>query len=312
MRFLGLLPFALLLPVACTDPLEGNEDPPPDEEIPVGQEGGACSSEGLCDTGLVCANGICALDPLGEGEGEECPDGSQPRPEYCSFEDENCDGQNNEDLDCTFLAHGRDVLYRVDPFREVVTIASQVTLPGNSGLLDADRDPDGSIVTATADGIYVVYDGALLEIASIEAPPFTTGLAINDEGVLYLTNNDGEDSAAWKVDTETDEVTLFGSLAPYASSGDCVVTKDERLLMTSPDPADETAPDLLVEISQANAAATPIGPVGFDKVYGLSASWNHLFGVTDAGDVLLINPDTGAGELLFSTEFQFWGASNGD
>ncbi|MBN2357841.1 MAG: hypothetical protein JXR83_00210 [Deltaproteobacteria bacterium] len=233
--------------------------------------------------------------------------------ERCSFVDENCDQQNNEGLDCTFVACGSSVLYRIDPFRQTVTQSTQVTLPDSHGLLDIDIDTNGQLMAVTANGLYAVSSsGQMSLVANVTTPTNTNGMAIDSHGAIFITNKDGVNSGAYTVDRATGSLTLIGDLTPYVSSGDCVQTKDDSLYMTAPNPADMSK-DLLVYVDSHTAATHSIGATGFGEVYGLSASFGFLFGVTDFGDVIEIDRSTGAGRLLFhSSGLRFWGAANGD
>ena len=244
--------------------------------------------------------------------------------ELCSFDDEDCDGDNNENLDCTFLAAGEDKLYKIDPFAQTINLWNTVQLPDEHGLLDIDTDPSGRLIAATNNGLYIVNgDGSMQLLQQIAVPERTNGLAINSHGTIFLTNKPyaGDSQAgAFAVDALTGDMQRLGDLAPYESSGDCVTLKDDSLLMTAPDPDTQFDPenpyarhDLLVYIDSNTAATRLIGDTGFGKIYGLSASFDLLFGVTDNGKVLQIDSSTGAATQLFEdANIRFWGAANGD
>jgi hypothetical protein len=247
--------------------------------------------------------------------GDDCDDsarGINPNSnELCSFEDENCSGTNNERLDCTFYAHGPNELYRVDPFAELVHPAGLIDTPSRFGVQDIDIDANGSIIGVTRrELLRLESDGTYEVLAAIETPANTNGLAINSSDQIFLTQKmpAGETSQAYTV-TLDGSVSVLGNLEPFQSSGDCVVLKDDSLLMTAP--GDDG--DILVYVDSRDASTRPIGAIGSIKVYGLSASFGYLFGVTDEGRVLLIDANTGAGEELFRREdLRFWGAANGD
>lgn len=263
----------------------------------------------------------CDLDNDGHDSvscgGDDCNDSDRDvnpgATERCSTVDENCDSENNEGLDCTFAACGRDVIYRIDPFAETVVESTQVTLPDIHGLLDIDIDTNGQLMAVTANGLYLISSsGQMNLLANVTTPTNTNGMAIDSRGTIFITNSDGENSGAFTVNRGSGALTLIGDLAPYVSSGDCVQTKDDSLYMTAPDPDDDSQ-DLLVYVESSTAATTSIGATGFDKVFGLSASWGRLYGVTDQGEVIQIDRQTGQGTLLFSAPtLRFWGAANGD
>ena len=245
--------------------------------------------------------------------GRDCDDRDRSRhpdsPERCSFVDENCSGINNEGLDCTFYAHGRSDLYRIDPFASRVMPAGAMRTPNSRSVLDIDIDPSGTLIGVTREELLSFDDQGRYEIiASIDTPANTNGLAIDSLGRIYLTQSETQDAQAFTVDLNGD-VNVLGNLSPYRSSGDCVVLKDDSLLMTAP----SDYGDILVYVDRRDATPRVLGTTGFDKVYGLSASFGYLFGATDEGRVLLIDSTTGEAEELFRrADLRFWGAANAD
>ena len=236
------------------------------------------------------------------------PDGT----ERCSFVDENCDGDNNEDLDCSFWAHGPRRLFSVDPFEQVVEEIGPTTLDGRRiSLFDIDIDPQGQLVGISSNQlIQLDNEGRGRTVARVRTPANINGLAIDSEGTIFLTQSSGRPAQAYTL-TMDGRLDSLGDLTPYASSGDCVVLKDDSLLMTSRNP--EGGNDLLVYVDSRSAQTRLIGTMGAPRVYALSASFGYLFGLTDEGRVLLVNDQTGATEELFrQAGVQFYGAANGD
>ena len=230
--------------------------------------------------------------------------------EICSFDDENCARGNNEDLDCTFFAHGPRDFYKVDPFAQTVEVLGEMTLNGNRvSLFDMDLNPEGELIGINGNRlIRFDRDGRGTTIANIETPASINGLAIDSQGTIFLTQSSGRPAQAYTV-TMDGVVSVVGSLDPYISSGDCVVLKDDSLLMT----ARGEDNDLLVYVDSRDATTRALGAMGASQVYGLSASFGYLFGLTNEGRVLLVNPDNGATQELFRhREARFWGAANGD
>jgi hypothetical protein len=317
MRYLACLcVMTCLLPAAsCAVAIE--PDPSPDGRSDVGEGEGEGEGEGD-NAGEGEGEGEPGCDADADGDGAcadlDCDDNESRRypgnTEHCDFIDNDCDDSLNNDLDCTFVAHSGSELFRVDPFAETVTPLGTVT--GGSSILDMDIDVDGTLLGVTFDGVVEITSANTLElVADIDAPSGTNGLAITGEGTLFLTTFGFGDAAAWRFDRPENTLTQVGVFpAGISSSGDCVVTKEEDLLMSARDDASPT--DILVEITAATGATTTVGPIGFSGVFGLSASFDFLFGVTELGEVLLIDRDTGAGELLFDTGFVFFGAANGD
>ena len=187
--------------------------------------------------------------------------------------------------------------------------AGAVRTPNNRSVLDIDIDPSGTLIGVTREELLSFDDQGRYEvIASVNTPSNTNGLAIDSLGRIYLTQSETDNAQAFTVDLNGD-VEVLGNLSPYRSSGDCVVLKDDSLLMTAP----SDYGDILVYVDRRDATPRVLGTTGFDKVYGLSASFGYLFGATDEGRVILIDTTTGDAEELFRrADLRFWGAANAD
>ena len=302
-------------------PFDAGSEGPVGEDAasPEQPDGGSGADHGSADGGPInCDEDRDGWDSEACG-GRDCNDqhrGVNPDArEVCDFDDNDCDQAFNEDLDCTFLAAGPSTLYRVDPFRERVDVLGEVDLPAGQTLLDMDTDPDGDVLGLTRNGLYDVQEnGRTRRLAQVSIDRYTNGMAIGGDGTIFLTSGDRNANRADLLDRNTGETTLLGNTAPFTSSGDCVVLKDESLLMSAKRPDGPQDTDWLVFVDRSDGSTEAIGSIGFDKVYGLSASFDYLFGLTDNGEVLLIDSNLGRGELLFQAPegLRFWGAANGD
>ena len=135
---------------------------------------------------------------------------------------------------------------------------------------------------------------------------FATGFAFDGVGVGFVTANED----LYSIDIENGVSGIVGQLGgpPYQSSGDCVVNKFNTLFMTSRHTSGE---DTLVSIDRATAVTTELGPIGFDEVFGLTFAYGKLYGMTRAGDLIDIDPNTGAGTLLKSfTGLSWYGSAS--
>ena len=66
--------------------------------------------------------------------------------------------------------------------------------------------------------------------------------------------------------------------------------------------------DVLVQVNAGSGTATIIGETGFVEIWGLAYWAGEIFGFTNGGQFVTIDPDTGAGTLVEQTGHQFWGA----
>ena len=106
------------------------------------------------------------------------------------------------------------------------------------------------------------------------------------------------------VDPATGVATLIGTPSA-ASSGDLAFLTGGTLYMSINDGA-----DALATVNPTNGVTTTVGSIGFTSVYGLVGSFGQLFGFTTAGQLLLINPLTGAGTQIASGGPDVFGAAS--
>jgi hypothetical protein len=162
----------------------------------------------------------------------------------------------------------------------------------------------------------VTYD-ALLEIDPMTAEcktiaPLPSGLTFNglsfirvDRGDEYLVATTAQ-GTVHRIDPVTGAATLIGSYGPgLQSSGDLVSVSGYGTLATVK--GDGT--DRLARIDPTTGAATIIGPIGFTHVWGIGFWKDKVFGFTDHGEFVLIDPNTGEGKLVErDSSAPFWGA----
>ncbi|AWV90899.1 putative metal-binding motif-containing protein [Bradymonas sediminis] len=225
--------------------------------------------------------------------------------EVCDNLDNNCSGTVNGGIECTFYAHTRDALYKVDPFAKTLSKVSDVP-----GLQDIDTHPDGTLFGIKHDGVYR-YDS--WGDYWIKQGSFgrdigdSNGLAIDQEGTAYITSDD----KIYSANLMSGRATFVGQTGNFKSSGDCVVDKGNTLYMTS---KEEDQMDTLVELSKDTGAGTPVGEmgaIGFEKVYSLTAAWGTLYGLNSNGQLIEINQRDGTGSLIHTfPDKSFWGAAS--
>lgn len=320
---------------------------------------GICQNDAECANDEVCVSGECRYIspspadggnlpdqdagysgppmPSDAGEPDAGPDGGSSgggpvpvpdagsvdlcdRTERCSFEDEDCDGQLNNDLDCTFLASSGDALWRVDPFAQRVELEFEVDMPPGEQIFDIDQAPDGNVyATSGARKLYRIAAQGPVEVfagtssSNSPVPRNPNGLAIGDDGTVFISNHDALVGGR-VVSTNSLDVppALLKVLDPYNSSGDCVIDKGSLLVSAVNLEDDESVgiTDLLIRVPFDGSDPVLLGSFGFLEVYGLSSSFDRLFAVTGDGKVVLVNRDTGASELLFESDISFTGAAN--
>lgn len=157
-------------------------------------------------------------------------------------------------------------------------------------------NPNNATVQAIGNGLNVLGPGPANE---------TVALAFSKAGVLYAGLGGG---ALAVINTTTGQGQLVGWLGNnHAYSGDLAFAPDGRLLATVTGP---NIYDELWEINPQTGQGTPIGDIGYRKVFGLQFVGAMLYGFTEGNPswVIAINPATGQGQPLRQLAFAPWGA----
>ena len=212
-------------------------------------------------------------------------------------------------------AHSSDRLFRVDPDSLNVIEIGRFHRRGTTppvpvgGVTDLAVDRAGRVFGLTT-GELLQVDAFTAGCDVITALPqgrnFNGMSWVRGEGTSEQLVATGFDGSVFRIDPQTGASSLLGALGDdLRSSGDLVSVALHGTLATATGPGT----DQLVRIDPATGRATRIGPVGFTKVWGLGFWQDRVFGFTDQGQFISINPTTGAGTLVRSLpNLHFWGA----
>jgi hypothetical protein len=75
--------------------------------------------------------------------------------------------------------------------------------------------------------------------------------------------------------------------------------------------SNHTTPDSFARIDGDTGASTIVGQTGFDGIWGLTAAYNRVFGMTDQGHVVEIDVADGTTTVLHQyDELSFFGAAS--
>jgi hypothetical protein len=277
--------------------------------------GGACQHQPdnkACDDGLFCtgtevcnaATG-CQTIPLGCDDGVACTD------ESCDEKAKSCVHTPNDALcpishkcglteGCYALAyaHSQDTLY------EVRLPSGKVNLIGSLGteLTDVALSPSGILYGISFSALYEIdtATGAASFLSNIEASGMV-GLDAAPDGTFYAAG-----PAVYDVDVQNGGLTKAVSYPPgYQASGDLAFLGGRLLSSASPG----AGPDALVEHDLASGSSKILGVIGYPCVWGVAAFGETLYGLTCNGEILKIDPNSGAPTVLGQTTVAFWGAS---
>ena len=193
----------------------------------------------LPDGGVDCS---FAVDYDGDGYvdhrcgGNDCDDENPyihpGANETCDDDDNNCDGNVNEGIECWFYAHSSTSLYKIDPF--LFTYEYVVPVPS---LFDMDTTPapQFKLYGLTGSGWLKTFDEDTETWSTLDNSQSSiggNGFAIDNYGRAFVTKS----SNLYEVDLQTgaiiEEWDLSASGVNVRSSGDCVVNKNNSFYMT--------------------------------------------------------------------------------
>jgi hypothetical protein len=212
-------------------------------------------------------------------------------------------------------AHSGSTLFRVDPQTLTVSRIGPFTVaePNRTRQLfnvtDIAVDRARRIVGLTYEQLLEI-DGATGACKVIA--PLPMGEQFN--GLSWIRSDNGPEAlvatsvggGVFRIDPATGTATSIGTLGGgLESSGDLVSVDTYGTLVTVKGPTS----DRLARLDPATGAATVIGEIGFVNVWGLGFWKNRVFGFTNNGGFILIDPKTGAGTLSQRYPgFAFFGA----
>jgi hypothetical protein len=217
----------------------------------------------------------------------------------------------------TVFAHSSDRLFRVDPDNLNVVEVGRFYLrgltppPPVNGMTDIAVDRDGRIIGLTTGQLLQIdaFDAGCVVITALPEGRMFNGMSwVRTDGMgereqLVATGYDG---SVFRIDPKSGSSTLLGALGgDLRSSGDLVSVALHGTLAT----VTGSGTDVLVRVDPATGKATPIGPLGFVRVWGLGFWQNRVFGFTDQGQFISVDPVTGKGTLVRTLpSLHFWGA----
>ncbi len=208
------------------------------------------------------------------------------------------------DSGATIYAHSQTDLYKIDPVSWTPTLVGPF---GVDSMTDLAISPANQIYVTSFTALYTVNPATGAATLVLQHNANFDALTFLADGTLLGVSGDG---AVLKVDLVLQTVYSAGNYGEgYSSSGDLVAVADGTIYATSISSPEADGPgDFLVKIDRETGAATTVGSIGFLSVWGLGYYGGTIIAFTDQGQILEINPKTGAGTLLTSSSVQYWGA----
>jgi hypothetical protein len=246
---------------------------------------------GLCDDGIDNdCNGVA-----------DCADPA------CTFATNCCVPTTSYDQ--TIYATSATDLYQINPsdWSETKIGSYGVT----EHMTDIGMTPDGNLYTVSSTSLYHINrtTGAATFVIKLTGSLNNAITFLNDNRLLAA-----DASGMLKViDPVAKTVTNIGSYGNgYTSSGDLVAVGDGTMFGVSANAfggASAATNNILVKVNTSTGAATAIGPTGFGDVFGLAYYKSRVIAFTGSGQILEIDPATGAGKLLSTQSNAFYGGT---
>jgi len=216
----------------------------------------------------------------------------------------------------TFVyAHSSSTLYRVDPDTLAITMVGNFSFTtGSDEITDIAIDKTGLMLGVSFGSVYRVdpntavatrlSNGLSGQFNGLSFVP-ATELGETGDDVLVATRND--DGVVFRVNPMTGGTTQIGNMGSFSSSGDLVSVAQLGTLQTADN---GLGPDRLVRLAPQTFAATAIGAdIGYAEIWGIAYWKDKIFGFTNGGQFVTIDPSTGAGTLVQGNGPAWWGAA---
>lgn len=213
-------------------------------------------------------------------------------------------------------AHTASTLFRVDP--ETLAV-SQVGAfgwgsVGNDQMTDIAIDKTGRMIGISFDRVYRVEPTtAQTTLLSNSLSGTFNGLSFVPATMLGQTGDDvlvgtrNADGKVFRIDPMTGAVAEVGNMGGYSSSGDLVAVSGFGTVQT----VMGGSSDVLARLAPQTFAATPIGSgTGYGQIWGIAYWKDKVYGFTNAGQFVLIDPTTGSATMVSQQSgMNWWGAA---
>jgi hypothetical protein len=214
-------------------------------------------------------------------------------------------------------AHTSSELYKVDPDTLAVTLVGAFGWPASVGsdqMTDLAIDKTGNMIGVSFGSVYKVDPTtAACTLLSQSLQGSFNGLSFVPADMLGQTGDDvlvgtrNDDGIVDRVDPMTGAVSQVGNMGgAFQSSGDLVAISGFGTVQTT-----MGAPyDVLTRLAPVTFAGTAIGSsTGFGQIWGIAYWKGKVFGFTQSGEFLTIDPTTGVATLVQSNGPEWWGAA---
>ncbi len=213
--------------------------------------------------------------------------------------------------DVLVYANTASELYRVDPRSFAVSLVGRFTFSDSDQdhqMTDIAVNAAGEIWGITFNAVYRIdaatarcslvsplegqYNGLTFVPVGVLNPSVEVLLAVAGSGDYYVVN------------TGNGRVQRLGSYGAYASSGDLVsIASAETWAIVK-----VLGDDNLARVDLRSGRTTLVGPTGVDDVWGLGYWRSRLYGFTQGGQFVTLDPATGRATVQSTASRAWWGA----
>jgi hypothetical protein len=213
-------------------------------------------------------------------------------------------------------AHTASTLYRVDPDSLNVQMVGAFGWGsvGSDQMTDIAVDKAGTMIGISYSRVYKIDPGnAQTTLMSSSLDGTFNGLSFVPATMLGLTGDDvlvavnNSDGRVMKIDPATGTASQVGNMGSYQSSGDLVAVDGFGVAQTLAGGSS----DRLAKLAPMTFAATPIGSgTGYGQIWGVAYWKGKVYGFTNAGQFVLIDPTSGNAMMVTQTPgINWWGAA---
>lgn len=212
-------------------------------------------------------------------------------------------------------AHTSSALYRVDPDTLAITKVHDFVWPGGSDqMTDIAIDKAGVMLGVSYTAVYRV-DATTAQTTRLSSglTGMFNGLSFVPAAMLGQTGDDvlvgtrNADGMVFRINPMTGATTAIGDMAGFSSSGDLVAVTGFGTVQTADN---GSSADRLIRLAPQTFAGSAIGStIGYADIWGVAFWKNKIFGFTQAGEFVTIDPTTGVGTLVQANGPAWWGAA---
>lgn len=213
-------------------------------------------------------------------------------------------------------AHTATTLYRVDPD----TLQVQMIAPfdwgsvGSDSMTDIAVDKTGMMIGISYSRVYRVDTAtAKTTLLSSSLGGTFNGLSFVPASMLNLSGDDvlvgtnNSDGRVMQIDPTTGQASQVGNMGgAFTSSGDLVAVDGFGTAQTVPG----SNGDVLAKLAPQTFTASAVGTgTGYGQIWGVAFWKNKVYGFTNQGYFVVIDPTTGAAMSISQTNQMWWGAA---